>query len=90
MVEAVVMQLPGVTDSAALSVVDGEGHPALLVAYCAPAPVDPARFGQALREFQRVKIVRLAAIPRNPMGKIERGWLREKAQSGELERLPVT
>ena len=84
-IEAAVLKLPGLTDAAAFGVDGAGGQDELWVAYCAPAALDSDRIRRVLAEFPRVEVVRLPAIPRNAMGKIEREALRAKAQRGELE-----
>jgi len=87
-VEAVARKFPGVTDAAAISIPGADGTAELWIAYCAAAPIDAARVRQVLAEFPRLRLARVAAIPRNPMGKIEREALRAKAASGELDAQP--
>jgi acyl-CoA synthetase (AMP-forming)/AMP-acid ligase II len=86
-VEAAVLKIPGVSDAAAFSTVDAEGMSDLWIAYFSPAPIDVALLQQAVPQVPRIKAARLPFIPRNPMGKIERAALRQKAQLNQLKSL---
>jgi acyl-CoA synthetase (AMP-forming)/AMP-acid ligase II len=78
--EAIVLNIPGIDDAAAFAVASERDQPTLWIAYCGPAPVDAELIRTALPAFPRVQVVRLPAIPRNPMGRIERAALRDQAQ----------
>jgi acyl-coenzyme A synthetase/AMP-(fatty) acid ligase len=78
-VESVLLEFPGVRDAGAFPVPDGKGG----IAVAAAIVVDAALDREALRRFARqrlalvapVRYVEVKALPRNPMGKLERDRL---------------
>lgn len=88
-VESAVLRIEGIADAAAFPAADPQsGELVLWIAYVARRPIDSARFAPALANFPVTRVVRVASIPRNPMGKIERPLLRREAEDGSLrERL---
>lgn len=84
--EAAVMSVQGVTDVATFSTKDSDGKQVLAVCYCGEPPKGRESLLAVLPPYPRIWTIRVAAIPRNGMGKIERALLRSKIEDAAKER----
>ncbi|CAN5902441.1 N/A [soil metagenome] len=79
--ETVVLKVAGVLDAAAFAAPDEQGMDAPHVAYVSAAGFDPAPLEEivTVRLGRPARLMRVAEIPRNPLGKIQRVLLRDRA-----------
>jgi acyl-coenzyme A synthetase/AMP-(fatty) acid ligase len=91
-IEEAVLQCPGVEDAAAFALSDTTSVNSCHVAFVASAGADPQGLQRALSEQTKhlchLNLVRIASIPRNAMGKVDRKALRELVSSSLADGRP--
>ena len=78
LVEARVLALSGVAEAAAFAIHDAGDGPRLGIAVRGDASIDPTAVAGAIPEFPGAVVVRVEALPRNAMGKVERRVLADR------------